>query len=117
MTVEKIQNLQICTLNMCQPFDVPFNATEAAHIEELLSNPLQGKKVCLTYFSREGFDGETFRYAAFRRKDGTTPKQKGLKRVYEGGFIEMGFLETPRASRDLVNASIAAGITVDSRLR
>ncbi len=117
MTVEEIRKLQICTLEMCRPFDTPFNQAEATHIAELLSNPLEGGKVCLTYFSRMGFDGETFRYAAFRRKDGTTPKEKTVKRVYEGGFIKMGFLNTPKASRDFVDAVINAGIAVDSRLR
>jgi hypothetical protein len=114
MTATNIQNLSIGTLDMSRPFDKPFTKEEATHIAALLSDPTAREKVHLSHFSRDGFDGETFHYAGIRTKNGEAPKQ--FDRVYQGGLVNLGFIDHPPESLNFIRAVRAAGIEVDSFL-
>lgn len=112
-----IQNLSIGTLDMSRPFDKPFTSQEAGHIRRLLSDPSARNRVVLRHFSREGFDGETFHYAGIRRKDGATPKDSRIKRVYTGGLINLGFVDHPHLSIKFIRVVDQAGIEIDPFLK
>ena len=116
MKTEAIRKLSLGTLDVSRPFDRLFTQGEAEHIEQLLSDPSSKETLKLEHFSRGGFDGETFHYAGIRRKDGSVPKDVEIRRVYQRGLVNLGFIDHPQSSLDFIRACRDSGMEIDSFL-
>ncbi len=115
MTAEKLQNLTLGTLQRSNPFTTPFTPAEAGHILRLFGNPAAAAKVQLKQFSHEGGDGEIFYHAAIRMK-GDAEYPKRFRRVYQAGYIYLGFLMHPPEALAFIKEAQGVGIEVDSFL-